>query len=151
MPQFDTSFYQSSISWLLIVLLSIFLLYKYYVIPNFVKTLKQRVEFIGMFEEKERAIQIERREIFRKHQELLAKTKKDCEEAYYQNERALVAKSKKKLNDYHQKLIEKYQFEKNMLNNQFVFLDKSIRARGQEIAQEIVESLNQLSEHENQI
>lgn len=149
MPQFDTSFYQSSISWLLLVLLSIFLLYKYYVIPNFVKNLKQRMEFISAYEEKERAIQIKRREIFRKHQELLAKTKKDCEEAYYQNERALVAKSKKKLNDYHQKLVEKYQFEKNMLNNQFVFLDKRIQARGQEIAQEIVESLNQLSEQEN--
>lgn len=148
MPQFDTSVFQSSISWLLIVLSAMYYLYKHYVIPNFLKLLNQRQEYIRGFEEKERKIQFERREIFRKNQELIQQTQKECQEEYLDKEKILTAKSKKKIADYHQQLLEKYQSEEKILMSQFDFLEKSISSKGQEIAHEIVESLSQLSDED---
>ncbi len=145
MPQFDTSSFQSSITWLLIVLSTIYSFYKYYVIPNFLKNLNKRNEYIQSFIDKERKIQFQRRELFRKHQEIIQQTKKQCETDFLEMERKLTQKSKTKINDYHQQQIEKYQTKERIFKSQFESLEKSINSKGQEIAQELVEAFNQLS------
>lgn len=145
MPQFDTSSFQSSITWLLIVLYTTYSFYKYYVIPNFLRNINKRNEYIQSFIDKERKIQFQRRELFRTHQDLIQHTKKQCETDFLDMERKLTYKSKTKISNYHQQLIEKYQTEERIYKRQFDSLEKNIATKGEEIAKEVVETFNQLS------